>query len=280
VYSTGVYVTADSSIGLVKYWFAPHYDGATFVIECLKVFSYDGEDHPGMIIGEAIDFDVPSDTAAYNDDGMIPLKQIIYQKGLDLNYAPHTDDSMFCQRNSDRYGGIQYVHTMRNDTFITNAAYGAYVAENDSFVYGNDNGFVEGELWQNMSQTGFRTSDSTEDLHTVMTFMNPFDLVAGDVWKFTKVFATIENGTEADLEAQFDLAATWDEPLHPWFVDTDGDGVPDLCDNCPDHFNPDQADNDGDGVGNICDNCWEEPNPGQEDTDGDCPPPPYASDPL
>jgi hypothetical protein len=35
--------------------------------------------------------------------------------------------------------------------------------------------------------------------------------------------------------------------------DGDGDGVPDVGDNCPDHFNPDQADTDGDGIGDVCD---------------------------
>ncbi|NNG01107.1 MAG: ExeM/NucH family extracellular endonuclease [Desulfobacteraceae bacterium] len=37
------------------------------------------------------------------------------------------------------------------------------------------------------------------------------------------------------------------------FMDTDGDGVPDDIDNCPDIPNPDQADTDGDGRGDACD---------------------------
>lgn len=251
VFASGVFVTGDSSIAMKKYWFAPHLDGASFVVQCLKVWSFDGEDHPGMIIGEGIDFDIPSDTASYNDDGMDPIDQYIYQIGLDLSYAPHTDDTMLCQRNSDRYGGIQFVHAMRNDTMQSAAAYGAYVAENDSFVYGNDDGFEAGELYQNMSTSGWRTSDSTEDLHTVMTYMNPFDLNAGDQWKFTTVIATIEEGSSADLEAQFDLAEGW--CVHTMYIDGDGDGIPDVCDNCPDDYNPDQADSDGNGIGDVCD---------------------------
>jgi hypothetical protein len=37
------------------------------------------------------------------------------------------------------------------------------------------------------------------------------------------------------------------------FVDTDGDGVPDSTDNCPNNCNTQQLDHDGDGVGDVCD---------------------------
>jgi len=35
--------------------------------------------------------------------------------------------------------------------------------------------------------------------------------------------------------------------------DVDDDGFGDLCDNCPDMFNPDQSDINENGVGDICD---------------------------
>ena len=34
--------------------------------------------------------------------------------------------------------------------------------------------------------------------------------------------------------------------------DTDDDNISNLCDNCPDIYNPDQADSDGDGIGDAC----------------------------
>jgi hypothetical protein len=67
--------------------------------------------------------------------------------------------------------------------------------------------------------------------------------------------------------------------------DADGDGRPDLSDNCPSVFNPDQRDSDFDGIGDACDtggsdvdgdgipdvsdNCPTVPNPDQRDIDGD-----------
>jgi hypothetical protein len=51
--------------------------------------------------------------------------------------------------------------------------------------------------------------------------------------------------------------------------DADGDGIPNIFDNCPNTPNPDQADRDGDGVGDVCDNCPLVPNANQADRDGD-----------
>lgn len=59
--------------------------------------------------------------------------------------------------------------------------------------------------------------------------------------------------------------------------DSDGDGVPDVLDNCPTTPNPDQQDSDGDGVGDSCESCPQDPNKlqpgscgcGVPDTDSD-----------
>ncbi len=66
-------------------------------------------------------------------------------------------------------------------------------------------------------------------------------------------------------------------------IDTDGDGVFDQRDNCPEIFNPDQADSDGDNIGDLCDaedpdldgvdssvdNCPDDANADQANNDGD-----------
>ncbi len=51
--------------------------------------------------------------------------------------------------------------------------------------------------------------------------------------------------------------------------DADGDGRPDMFDNCKTKPNPDQKDTDGDGVGDVCDNCSSKSNSDQLDSDAD-----------
>lgn len=51
-------------------------------------------------------------------------------------------------------------------------------------------------------------------------------------------------------------------------LDSDGDGIPDIYDNCPYTYNPDQKDSDGDGVGDACDNCPCKANKDQKDSVG------------
>jgi hypothetical protein len=54
----------------------------------------------------------------------------------------------------------------------------------------------------------------------------------------------------------------------PSGADTDGDGVQNINDNCPNVSNANQLDQDRDTVGNLCDNCPTVYNPGQADLNG------------
>ncbi len=59
------------------------------------------------------------------------------------------------------------------------------------------------------------------------------------------------------------------DPCVNWEYDSDGDGVSNSDDNCPEDANDDQSDSDRDEIGDVCDNCPDGYNPDQSDTDND-----------
>jgi hypothetical protein len=210
-YHSGTFVTADSSIGMQKTYYGPDAATGNFVVQRLKVFSFDGDAHNGVIIGEAADWDVPTDTSSYNDDGFDPTRNLIYCQGVDwANDTATTAPGLQCQDNANRFGGMAFLEWFVNGTSQGTAPYGAYTARNDSFVYGNDFGFVAEELYENMfTGSGFTVEDDPTDLHMVMTFHPGYDIGATDTLEFWYVWTTIENGSLADLQAEVDAASTW-----------------------------------------------------------------------
>ncbi|GAB4496711.1 MAG: hypothetical protein OHK0019_28940 [Saprospiraceae bacterium] len=64
----------------------------------------------------------------------------------------------------------------------------------------------------------------------------------------------LPDGDDTDLNnADFVLACLTPGTANTSNTDTDSDGRPDACDNCPNDANANQADSDGDGVGDVCD---------------------------
>jgi hypothetical protein len=73
--------------------------------------------------------------------------------------------------------------------------------------------------------------------------------------------------TDSDFDGCPDI--TDPDPQTPDDDFLDGDGIADICDNCPTIPNPVQEDPDGDGFGSACDNCPEIANGQQVDNDND-----------
>ena len=69
---------------------------------------------------------------------------------------------------------------------------------------------------------------------------------ASDVYEFVAAAA----GPGVTLETRWTCSGA--SPTVCTMVDTDGDSVPDLIDNCPYTYNPDQTDSVGNGIGDAC----------------------------
>jgi hypothetical protein len=76
-------------------------------------------------------------------------------------------------------------------------------------------------------------------------------------------------GTDSDGDGLRDDCDNCPQDANPLQEDADHDGVGDACDNCPGAANCDQADGDDDGVGDVCDSCPNIADADQADSDGD-----------
>ncbi|MDH3891770.1 MAG: hypothetical protein OEV49_11860 [candidate division Zixibacteria bacterium] len=205
IYESGTFITQDSALALEKTWWAPRQGpDCNFVIQQLRLYSYNGQTHTGLAIGEAIDWDIPSDngadnTGAFHYDG---LDRLVYLRG--------TDDGSGCQLGTDRYGGQAWLGSYTTDTcgFSTDGPYGAYTDRNSVWVWPNGN-FVPSELYSNMQQAGFAAEPAATDQHTVMTFFANHTLDAQDTLTVFTALITVHEGDSTDLFASLDAAQAW-----------------------------------------------------------------------
>lgn len=133
--------------------------------------------------------------------------------------------------------------------------------------------YFDGELDEIRLWNVARTQEEVQNAMTCFAENEP-GLVG--YWRFDEasgqeLFDSSSNGNSGTLGAT--NAAASDDPSRVLStvplncVDSDGDGVADIFDNCPSAFNEDQADSDEDGSGDVCDNC-PIANADQADADG------------
>ena len=214
---TSTFVTRDTSIAFEKTYFAPNDAGnCDFIIQCLKVYSGDGASHSGLTVGEAIDWDIPADSGANNGSGFNETAGLIYQYGGEY----HQDDTganIACQDNDLRYGGIKFLAMYNKTAGYTDLGMpnGAYTKDNPTYVFGNDNGFLPGELFENMQEGGYSTYLSAApeslytDLHMVMTYLTDYTLNPGETLLVYTALVVEENGGVSAFTASAGAAYDW-----------------------------------------------------------------------
>ncbi len=204
VFGSGTFVTGDGSIALEMTWYAPtHPDTCEFVIQCMKVFSWDGETHTDVAIGNAIDWDVPAASAAQNIGGSSSDAKLIYLQGTGTG-CESTD-------NYRRYGGQSFLGIARaNEDCVDTAAgpIGAYTGLNSEDVWPTG-GFVPQDTYNRMQQTGYSPNTSAVDQYSLMSFAAGETVGPDDTIYVYSALTTVRDGTVADLEANVYRARQW-----------------------------------------------------------------------
>ncbi len=193
----------DSSITMEKTYYAPQDpDSCNYIIQHLRVWSNDLADHNNLIIGEVIDWDIPSDSGFRNGTGFSAYEDLmaIWQFGADYDDTTSYNEPCYPLTNDTRYGGMAFLSMYKWDgssnTLVTDNEgrpfHNAYTVDNPTYVFSNDNGFDITELCSLMTNNfGFSTYSSGvpestyADLHSTMTFVDEYDLLVGEtlnVW--------------------------------------------------------------------------------------------------
>jgi hypothetical protein len=202
IFKTGTFVTDDEGIALEKEWYAPkHADSCQFMIQCLRVYSWDGATHTGLALGEAMDLDIPSGSGANNTGGVDLSAKLIYQRGVGIG----------CQNNENRYGGISLLGaaTITDDCVDTSLQpFGAYTTLNSVYLWPTGT-FVPQQLYNNMQQPGLNADLREADQHTVMTFFNSLTVAPAETLSVYSIITTVRDGSAADLADNIYKARQW-----------------------------------------------------------------------
>ncbi len=216
IYTTA-FSTRDTSLMIEKTYYAPQAaDSCKFIIQRLRLWSGDGASHSGITFGEAVDWDVPSDSMSRNGSGFDESAGLIYQYGGEY----HQDDTGLhaaCQDNDLRYAGMRFIRMYRKGVDWTDlgSIKGAQTADNPTWVYGNNYGFLPGELYTRMQETGFSAYTSANpdsvyaDLHTLMTYQTDYTVNPGETLVVYTALITEDNGGLTFLTQSANQAYGW-----------------------------------------------------------------------
>jgi hypothetical protein len=215
---TGRFTTADTNITMEKTWYAPILSGtgtndSAWIIQCLKVWNTSGGTLSNAVIGEAVDFDIPSDSGSDNSAGFNPVKNLIYQQGAEWdNDTAAGGGPRNCQAHDLRFGGVRYLGGNKKPgagaAVNIPTPSGAYSKENSIDVYPTGT-FKEKDIFTNMQATGFTVTDSITDLHTVMTFARNQTFLATDTFRFYTAWLSVRSGDTTGLFTMSDRALNW-----------------------------------------------------------------------
>ncbi len=222
-YQTGTFVTYDSTIGVRRTWMAP--TGASscnYLIQEQKVFVRDGQVHSGLMIGDLVDWDIPSSTDRMNVGGVDPSRNLLYQSGIGSD----------CQSNADRFGGLALIGWQKNSQTTGHTCSGGYVMRTDSMLLRPFVGFDPRQLYRRMSLVTSLTANpaDTADQYMAIAYVSGLSLGPGDTLTIYSAYATVRNGTLSTLQRAIDSAKTWlcNSGRHPFLP------TPDICDFCGD----------------------------------------------
>lgn len=191
VYARATQTTVDSILGVdVEYEFPQNSDSSNFVLINYRISNRTGNAIPGVIVGEAADFDIKSPVGRLisppgrDKGGVNPGWNLVYQQGAD------TGGTMPAEKYLAGMTAIQCGVAPRG---WVDGDFGSFPPEWQE-------PFGEKYLYRNLVQTGFDVTPATGELISVLAFEQNINLTPTTVKHFTLGFVTSTAGPgDADL---------------------------------------------------------------------------------
>jgi hypothetical protein len=228
------FMTSDAAIGFIAEYYAPkHPDSCGFIIQKVRFWNRTGGVLNNVVVGEALDWDVPGRPAAKNESGYDAGRSLIYQYGCDQDEC----DSLLPNK---RYAGIAAWDNkpFKNYRTLDNAV---YVYEGGPF--GADAPLPPDTIYQLMKNgTGFFPAiiDSCQDLMSLVTF-GKYNMQPNDTQCVVKILSTSREDTDGSvLKANIDKGNA--------FIDAHDEITCFICDCRPGDPNNDGGKSIGDAV--------------------------------
>ncbi len=216
IYYTGVFTNNDSSLAFEVIWYAPTDPNYScgFVIKQTKVYTFSGIPQNGVIIGEVMDWDIPSDSGADNSHGFgndpmfegYGIADFVWQGGLE--YSDTLPSSSEEWPSDERFGAMMYLggfefssqpynhQTIPDNNFNL---FNKYTGSNNRLVYQYGLGFDTDTLRMMHTTPGTILSDSSAtDMHSGFTYVSGLDMGGSDTLHFFTAFMTTMNASYPD----------------------------------------------------------------------------------
>jgi hypothetical protein len=205
-YTTGEFVTADSSVGMIKTWVAPS-TNVSYMVEKWQIYSWDGAAHNGVNVAEWVDMDVPSDTGA-NNFGHLGT-DYIYVTGqeTDVTGCTPSDGRAYITGLLGYCWQSEYdVDTSVNHTGLE----GAYVGPAEDLMDGN-NVFIPDSVWAFLGLNDFAVNNTLIDDKRSLLDFGTFDIPANDTLVIYILHGSLigSPNVNIDLTLMFGNARTW-----------------------------------------------------------------------
>jgi hypothetical protein len=188
----------------------------------MKIVNLSGTNIDNLMVGELMDWDIPSDTGVENGSGFDAGRKTMYCYGAE--YAP---DSIYpnndCVTADSRVGGYSYITGYRLPYTGSSCRFdditGAFTGMKADWINPTGN-FLPGQLWQKLSAlTGYERWQSTnpgmeDSLYQDLVMVSNFrrcQLATSDTLVFLSVLATEYDGGLVGFRTRIDKARAWIE---------------------------------------------------------------------